>query len=162
MEMKISGADVRTAAACGGETSVEHQIAGVRRFMRFFIKRTGLLRRRSLSTTVSSTKARILGEIASREGCTAKGLAEELQLDNSSLSRLLRSLGEKGIVRRERSPSDGRTNHLFLTEVGKMVCEPIGERARRQAEALLLPLSETERVQLIHAMQIIESLLQKS
>jgi DNA-binding MarR family transcriptional regulator len=162
MEGKMPGFDVRTVATREDNASLEHQIERVRRFTRFFTKRIGLLRRHFLGSAFSSTKARILWEIASREGSTAKVLAEELQLDNGYLSRFLHSLEKEGILRRERSPSDGRTNYLFLTDVGRIAYEPLDEKARRQVEAMLLPLSETERVQLMQAMQTIESLLQKS
>jgi DNA-binding MarR family transcriptional regulator len=159
MRGKRPGFDKRTLAGREDNTSLEHQIEQVRRFTRFFTKRVGVLRRRFLGSAFSTTKARILWEIASREGSTAKFLAEELQLDNGYLSRLLNSLEKEEILRRERSPSDGRTNYLFLTERGRMAYEPLDERARRQAEAMLLLLSETERVQLIQAMQTIEKFL---
>jgi len=155
----MPGVDIETATARRGITSLEYQIARVRRFIPFFAKITREVRCHLSRPSFSSTKTRVLWEIATREGSTAKSIGQQLQLDNGSLSRLLRSLEKHNLIRRERSPTDGRTNYLFLTDAGRTAYEPLDKRMHQQAEAFLFPLSEIDRVQLVQAMQTIERLL---
>ena len=141
---------------------LEKQIASFRRFTRYYTKAVGILRRFLLDTPFSVVEARILWELANRENVTAKYLAEELQIDAGYLSRLLKSLKARGLIRREKAAHDARTSYLFLTEDGSAAYIPLNENSRLQAEAILQPMSHAERAELVDAMELVEALLSKA
>src|ERR1051326_6354709 len=106
----------------------DRQIEAVRQFNRFYTRQIGLLHEGLLDSRLSLTEARLLYELAHRHNATAKALAQELGLDEGYLSRILRTFKERGLIQRERSPSDGRQVLLRLTERGQIGRASCGER----------------------------------
>ena len=53
------------------------------------------------------------------EGITQEELTALVYADKSSTARRVKSLAEKGLLRRERDPADRRRNRLYLTEEAK-------------------------------------------
>lgn len=64
---------------------------------------------------------RALACVATAPGIQASRLAEELGMQRSALSHLLRSLEERGWVQRRRDADDQRTVHLYVTVAGRSV-----------------------------------------
>jgi DNA-binding MarR family transcriptional regulator/N-acetylglutamate synthase-like GNAT family acetyltransferase len=128
----------------------------VRHFNRFYTKQIGLLQDRMLSSPFSLTEVRVLYEIAHRDKSTASDLAEELGLDPGYLSRLLAKLERQGLLRRERSSSDGRQSFLSLTRKGQRVFRPLERRSNQQVAMMLNRLTSAQQKQLLSAMHTIE------
>lgn len=61
------------------------------------------------------------------EGSNQQGIADHLLKEKSSTLRLLDSLEEKGIVRREKDPHDRRNKLIFLTDSGKEILDKLLE-----------------------------------
>ncbi|MGW8123406.1 MarR family winged helix-turn-helix transcriptional regulator [Roseivirga echinicomitans] len=57
--------------------------------------------------------------INSKEGTPATKIAPLMGLESRSLTRMLKSMEEKGFIYREKDPKDGRSVRIFLTELGK-------------------------------------------
>ncbi len=131
----------------------------VRHFNRFYTKQIGLLQDRMLSSPFSLTEVRMLYEIAHREKLTASDLAEELGLDPGYLSRMLAKLEHQGLLRRERSSSDGRQSFLSLTRRGQSVFRPLETRSNQQVAMMLDRLTSVHQKQLLSAMHTIEGRL---
>ena len=134
-------------------------IRDVRHFNRFYTKQIGLLQDRMLSSPYSLTEVRVLYEIAHREKSTASDLAEELGLDPGYLSRLLAKLQHQGLLRRQRSPSDGRQSFLSLTRKGQRVFRPLETRSNQQVAKMLNRLTSAQQKDLLSAMHAIEQRL---
>src|SRR6266542_4817582 len=96
----------------GGECmlteTLEDRIGAVRHFNRFFTRQIGVLREGLLHSPYSLTEARILFELAHREGLIASDLCRELGLDAGYLSRILVGLEQQWLIEKVRSESDGR------------------------------------------------------
>ena len=67
----------------------------------------------------TTSVAYVLLNISSSEGTPATKIAPAIGLETRSLTRILKTLEEKGLIYRERDPDDGRSVRIFLTDRGK-------------------------------------------
>ena len=134
-------------------------VAAVRQFSRFYTRRIGLLHEGLLGGPLSLAEGRLVFELAQRKITTAKALSDELGLDSGYLSRLVRSLEERGLVLKTASQQDGRQIILSLTPSGLDAFTAIDARSRAEVGVLLERLSPAERQQLIVALGKAERLL---
>lgn len=134
-------------------------ITALRAFNRFYTRRIGVLGERLLASNFSLGESRLLYELANAPGRTAAALARDLDLDAGYLSRLLAGLRERGLVKAQRSPHDGRQTLLSLTAAGRRAFAPVDKRSHEHTAALLAPLTETQQQELLAATARIETLL---
>jgi DNA-binding MarR family transcriptional regulator/GNAT superfamily N-acetyltransferase len=141
----------------GGQSAatVDH----VRRFNRFYTHRIGVLEEGLVETKWPLPVARLIYEIAHREPVTATELRASLGLDAGYISRLLRDLVKQGLVREQRSKSDGRKTLLSLSASGRRGFRKLDARSRAEVEGLLEPLAPAARRKLVAAMREIEASL---
>lgn len=138
------------------------RIDAIRRFNRFYTRRIGVLHEGLLQSPFTLAETRVLWELAharDRSGPTATDLARRLALDAGYLSRLLRGLKERGLIRSARSDSDARQQHLSLTAAGRRAFAPLEERSQQEVSSLVAPLSEAEQQELLQSLQRVERLL---
>jgi len=135
------------------------EIAAIRRFSRFYTRQIGLLEEGLLDSPFSLTEARILYELAHRDGLTASDLGRDLALDAGYLSRILKAFETKGLVARAPAAHDGRSSVLALTATGRDAFAPLNSASQAAVTALIARLSPRERQRLICAMSGIENLL---
>lgn len=135
------------------------RIEAVRRFNRFYTRQIGLLEEGLLHSAFSLTEARVLWELAHRDGTTATTLSEYLRLDPGYLSRVLGGFQRRRLIRRERSAADGRQVVLRLTATGEKAFAALDAESRNQLRGMLKGLSETDQYRLVTAMETIEGIL---
>lgn len=68
---------------------------------------------------LSGAKLWMLNEINTCPGIKVSQLAETLSIHRSTCSNMLDKLEEKELIIRDRSRSDQRTVHIFITDLGK-------------------------------------------
>jgi DNA-binding MarR family transcriptional regulator/GNAT superfamily N-acetyltransferase len=141
------------------DTVLPARIEAVRAFNRFYTRRIGVLHEGLLQSKFSLTETRVLWEFAHCESTTASALARELDLDAGYLSRLLRSLRERGLIRSERSKEDARHVELRLSAAGKRAFAPLDARSRDEVGALLAGLNEEQQQRLLQSIRTIHQLL---
>jgi DNA-binding MarR family transcriptional regulator/GNAT superfamily N-acetyltransferase len=134
-------------------------VARVRDFNRFYTGRLGVLEETLLRSPFSLTEARVIYELAQREGVTATDLGAELKLDAGYLSRILRGFHERGLIEKRASPDDRRRNLLTLTAAGREAFARLDAASADQVGQLLVSLSPPERERLVGAMDEIQELL---
>lgn len=135
------------------------RIQTVRRFNRFYTRRTGILQRGWLGSPFPLAEARVLYELAHHERPTATEIGKELGLDGGYLSRMLHSLNRRGFVRRTRSSADARRAHLSLTRRGRAAFARLNRQTHDDVAAMLRKLSAVDQRRLAAAMEVIEGLL---
>jgi DNA-binding MarR family transcriptional regulator/GNAT superfamily N-acetyltransferase len=140
-------------------TAAPDPVGALRAFTRFYTGRLGVLGEGLLDSSFTLTEARVLYELAHRDGPTAKELARDLDLDAGYLSRILKRFEDQGLLARTRSDADGRQIHLALTETGRAAFHPLDRRSREQASWLIAHLSDGELLRLVDAMKTIQALL---
>ena len=136
------------------------RIAAVRRFIRYYTRQIGVLRKTFLDSPYSLGEARVLYEIASCGAPMARDISRSLDLDPGYLSRVLRNFEKRGLIRKRTSAKDGRQSHLTLTPRGRKSFTPLDARSQRATAAMLAKLAPANQARLIAAMTTIETLLE--
>ncbi|SJM35273.1 bifunctional helix-turn-helix transcriptional regulator/GNAT family N-acetyltransferase [Mesorhizobium delmotii] len=140
----------------------KERIDAVRGFNRFYTRQIGLLDEGLLNSAFSLTEARVLYELAHRDGLTATDLARHLGLDPGYLSRLLKKFEERGLVERAATQADARRSSIALTPAGRAAFAPLNQGSHDQVAALLDRLPAQEQDRLVNAMQTVQRLLGES
>lgn len=142
--------------------TLDQRAGALRAFNRFYTRRIGVLGDTLLQSRFTLPESRVLYELAHAPGLTATALGRELQLDAGYLSRLVATLRERGFVKAQRAPHDGRQSLLFLTAAGKRAFAPLERASQQQAIDLLRPLPEAQQQQVMLAAAQMVSLLGES
>jgi DNA-binding MarR family transcriptional regulator len=66
----------------------------------------------------TTSMAFVVLNIDPTEGTPATKIAPLMGLESRSLTRMLKSMEEKGFIYRQKDPNDGRSVRIFLTETG--------------------------------------------
>lgn len=135
------------------------RVDDVRRFTRFYTRKMGVLQEGLLGSPYSLAEGRVLYEVAHHETTTATELGKELGLDAGYLSRILKGLNKRRLVRRTRSEHDGRQSVVSLTDDGQEAFAGINARSQAEVSRLLEQLSPPEQRRLTEAMGTVAELL---
>jgi len=136
--------------------SLARDVAAVRRFTRFYTRKLGVLDRKLLDSDLALPEARVVFELATRGPTSPGTLAAELDIDPGYMSRLVGSLVARGIATRRADASDRRAAIVALTVKGKRVFAGLDRASTAQVRALLAPVSEAGRAELVAALGAVE------
>lgn len=131
----------------------------MRRFSRFYTRRIGVLHEGYNGSEFTLTEARIIYELAHLEVATASELVKSLELNPGYLSRMLKSFEERGLIRRDAAPNDGRQQLIGLTEAGQRKFAALNARSRNDMLHIVDDLTSRQQERLVAAMNEIEALL---
>jgi DNA-binding MarR family transcriptional regulator/ribosomal protein S18 acetylase RimI-like enzyme len=135
------------------------QIAEIRRFNRAFARWLGLFDEHYSKTDYSPAESRLFYELAAAGHTNGANLARSMGVDPAYLSRMLQKFVADGLVAVSPSVSDRRRNQLALTADGDKAAAKVEAAADHAIADLVAPLSETERRELVSAMQTIARIL---
>ena len=136
------------------------QIAEIRSFNRFYTKVIGLLDEGMHESPFTLAEARIVYELGKRGVATvASELARDLDMDPGQLSRLVRRLDSYGLLSITPVRGDRRANNMALTPRGEAVYRGFDSASNAQVSALIAPLDELRRRDLVGCMGRIQNLL---
>ncbi len=90
----------------------------------------------------------VLTVLAQNPGISQNDLATTLVFKKSAVTKLIKGLEDRGLVRRDKVANDKRFNALSLTPLGAARYEKVDAQIKAQHEALLEPFSPAERAQL--------------
>ncbi len=141
------------------EHTQSSDILAIRQFNRFYTKHLGLLHRRLMESSYSLVEARILYEVANNGETTASAIREELEIDQGYLSRILKRFEGNGLIRKEQSPDDARSAHIFLTAKGAGEALMMAEKSGEDIAEKLQGTSPKDIAKMVRAMHIIENTL---
>src|SRR3954447_15098526 len=123
----------------------------LRRFNRTYTQRIGALDESFLGTGRPLGVSRLLFEIGP-DGASVRELRDRLGLDSGYLARLLRRLGEEGLVEVAADSSDRRRRVATLTTAGRDSWRQLDDRSEALARELVAPLTERQRGRLVTAL----------
>jgi DNA-binding MarR family transcriptional regulator/GNAT superfamily N-acetyltransferase len=143
------------------ENNSDQEVAAVRAFNRFYTRKLGVLDQQLLKSPFSLSEARVLYELAYREGLSAKEIGAELGLDAGYLSRIVQNFDENGLITRNPLPADRRQYLLGLTAKGRQVFAKLERSMQDDIGAMLAALPRGGSRKLVGAMAEIERLLRE-
>jgi MarR family transcriptional regulator for hemolysin len=92
----------------------------------------------------------VLFRLDRSEGLKQSELAEILDLQPISLTRLLDRLAESGLIERRADPNDRRANRLFLTPAARPLLEQLTKLGEGMMETVLDGLDDKSSERLLH------------
>jgi len=140
-------------------TATDQRATAVRRFNRFYTRQIGVLNEGLLQSPFTLSEARVLYELAQRQGPSASQLSAELGLDAGYLSRMLRRFERCGLIARQRSEADGRRSLVALSRKGRAAFATLDARSHDEVREMLSRLAEPDQRRLLEAMRTVERLL---
>ncbi len=96
------------------------------------------------ATGVPGMQLWVLHEVATDDGLKVGELAQRLRVHQTTMSNLLRRLELRGLVRKGRSPHDGRVVHVHLTPAGRKTLKRAPGPARGLLPSVLDAMSAAE------------------
>ncbi len=97
----------------------------------------------------------VLFRLDRSEGLKQSELAEILDLQPISLTRLLDRLAENGLIERRADPNDRRANRLFLTAAARPLLERLTKLGEGMMETVLDGLDDNSVEHLLRDLQIV-------
>jgi DNA-binding MarR family transcriptional regulator len=98
-----------------------------------------------LGQPVSLSEAFALAELIRDEPLSQRDLAERLDLEKSTVSRLVAGLERHGHVSRHRDPGNRRYYRITLTDLGRSTAERLATGMRQRHAEILAAMTEAER-----------------
>jgi DNA-binding MarR family transcriptional regulator/GNAT superfamily N-acetyltransferase len=138
----------------------EARIAAIRAFNRFYTRQLGVLDQQVFKSPYSLSEARVIYELAHRDGPSAKEIGAELDVDPGYLSRIVQKFADDGLISRKPLPADRRQHQLNLTAKGRQAFAKLDRNSHDDVAKMLHPLAPCERRRLTAAMATIERLLE--
>ncbi|MCP3873754.1 MAG: MarR family transcriptional regulator [Desulfobacteraceae bacterium] len=132
----------------------------IRAFNRYYTHKIGLLNNR-LYNNFSLTEARIIFHVGENDGVTAGEMASLFGLDKGYTSRIIKKMVMADILKKDTSKKDTRRQNLSLSVNGKKVLVGLEEISNGFIDGLLNPLTVSERLDVLGAMEKIQTLLEK-
>ena len=84
-----------------------------------------------VDSTLTGPQFAVLTAVCTYPGVDQGSLAASVALDRSTMADVCRRLEDRGLIRRETAPGDGRRKLLHLTEVGASLQQSVAERVDR-------------------------------
>jgi putative acetyltransferase len=126
------------------------------------VRRLGVLQPTVRGGSVSPTECHTLIELGRTSHLTAGDLSQLLDLDKSTVSRVVARLVKKGLVEHRSDPADQRTKPLALTAAGRRQVSRIDKAANREVKAALELLSPQERQQVLQGTALYAKALERA
>lgn len=137
-------------------------MAALRQASRLAIRELGMLGPTVASSGCSPTECHSLIEIGRTGHLTAGELSQRLELDKSTMSRVVNRLVTRGLVQAQDNPGDQRLKPLCLTPDGERQLAMIDHESNAQVQAALMLLAPRERRTVVEGMGLYAKALARS
>lgn len=129
---------------------------------RALVRELGFMGRSLAGTSLSPSAVHAIIEIGAGRCTTARELVAALQLEKSTVSRLLRSLGDADLVRERTDDRDVRIKRLALTPHGKRALAHVTRHAEQQVHSAISTLPAADVAGIVDGLETYASALAAS
>lgn len=126
----------------------------IRDASRRIVRELGFMKPTLAGTELPASAVHALIEIGNRDGLTATDLCDRLNLEKSSVSRMLRKLVDGGELAEESSETDGRAKRLTLTVRGRRTLAAIDAFAQEQVGGALACLPAADHAMVVQGLRL--------
>ena len=128
-------------------------IGGVRAASRDLVRQFALMNKTVAGTDLSLSAVHAIIEIGNAGQLSSRQLSAKLQLEKSTVSRLVKSLLQRELIQELRCQRDLRVKRLSLTRYGKQTWRDIDQFAETQVSCALQHLKTDSRLGVLKQMQ---------
>ncbi|WP_377811965.1 GNAT family N-acetyltransferase (plasmid) [Azospirillum sp. A29] len=132
----------------------------IRDASRRIVRELGFMKPTLAGTELPASAVHALIEIGNRGGLTATDLCDRLNLEKSSVSRMLRKLIDGGDLAEVSSDTDGRSKRLTLTAQGRRTLAAIDAFAHEQVGGALACLPAADHAMVVEGLRLYADALQ--
>ncbi|BEP28847.1 MarR family winged helix-turn-helix transcriptional regulator [Helicovermis profundi] len=104
---------------------------------------------------LNQTQIKVLIAVGKNEGVSIIRLSEMLMIDSGALSRIIKKLCEKKMIKRVISEKDRRVSYLFIENEGKAVFEENINKIHKHIEKLFSVFNDEEKKEIYGALEIL-------
>ncbi|MGI9385006.1 MAG: MarR family winged helix-turn-helix transcriptional regulator, partial [Methyloligellaceae bacterium] len=144
------------------QTASSALVTKVRSASRELVREFGFMNKTVAGTDLPLSAVHTIVEIGATGRLSAKALSEKLLLEKSTISRLVKSLVDRGELREVRAEDDGRSKYLHLTNQGAATLDAIARFAERQVGSALAPLTDRSRQEVLTGLETYSAALKAS
>ena len=102
-----------------------------------------------VSHAITSPQFAALNALYLEPNLDQRTLGSRISLDRSTMADVVSRLSDRGLVRTERDPKDGRRKTIALTPRGTRIVQQLIPRTHAMTDRLVGPLQSTERDELL-------------
>ncbi|XEY21688.1 MarR family winged helix-turn-helix transcriptional regulator [Azospirillum sp. HJ39] len=153
--MPVPARSTSNAAFAAGDA-----VLPIRDASRRIVRELGFMKATLAGTELPASAVHALIEIGGRDGLTATELCERLNLEKSSVSRMLRKLVGAGELAEGSSETDGRAKRLTLTAQGRRTLTAIDAFAHDQVGSALACLPAADHAVVVEGLRLYAGALQ--
>lgn len=132
----------------------EDAVLPIRDASRRIVRELGFMKPTLAGTELPASAVHALIEIGNRGGLTATDLCDRLNLEKSSVSRMLRKLIDGGNLSEVSSDKDGRSKRLTLTAQGQRTLAAIDAFAHEQVGGALASLPAADHAMVVEGLRL--------
>lgn len=137
-----------------------------RELFQIFVRRFGLLNASCCDCCcdeeISLVQSHILYEINRLKRPSMQQVADALGIDITTFSRQIKTLENRGLIKRTTDPADRRVNILSLTDEGEGVEKDIDIRMNEFIEKILAQMTDFEREMVMKSIQLLNKTILNS
>lgn len=137
-------------------------LPNLREVSRSLVRELGFFKDECLGTGVTHPQSHALLSLQAKSGQSVSELAQTLQIDQSSGSRLIAGLVKRNLIEQKALPDDKRTKLLSLTQLGRRKVFEINRAADTRVEEALRLLSQEKQHQVVEGFRLYVAVLRRS
>ena len=138
------------------ENSIDHQLRATWQLV------SKMYNEQATKQNYTMAMAFVVLNIDHENGTPSTSLGPLMGMEATSLSRLLKSMDEKGIICREKNPDDGRGVLIKLTNLGKLKREQAKQSVLRFNEVIRQNVSEADLAGFFNVTSVINTMVSKN
>ena len=152
----------RGDGAPGGASHVRGNMRKLYQILpQFFFYMRKVLVGRTMAYGINYGQPKMLDYLYHHDGCMQKDFAVEFSMEPPTVSSVLRTMENRGLLRRERSSSSARVVNVYITEKGKEVQHYLQDIYDQLEEQCFEGFTEAERQAFYESLEKIYANLQK-